>query len=198
MMRDGQYEIDRKEAWGEGPWLDELDYFVTEHPACIMVMRRTIRYGTWTGYIAIPPGHPWHGIDATWDQTLPGEPYVHGGITWAADNAPWHRNEDEWLDIVANHPENIPEEEPFVGIYGGDGWWWLGFDCSHAGDYNPGMAKWEKEHGVRGLTDGTYRDMFYVSDRLRELRMAALVVMAGLEAELEALEAGVEKGDEQD
>jgi len=39
---------------------------------------------TWCGYVGIPAGHPWHGMDG---DDIPAD--VHGGITWADRYLPW-------------------------------------------------------------------------------------------------------------
>lgn len=56
------------------------------------------------GYIRLPQGHPWHGMD---DCDVPAD--VHGGITFSE----------------ADEPCDAP---------GPDTDWWIGFDCAHAGD----------------------------------------------------------------
>lgn len=64
------------------------------------------RMGFRCGYVRIPAGHPWHGVD--YDNIEP-YPEVHGGLTFA-------------------------EPDTDCGKGGEDNAWWLGFDCAHAGD----------------------------------------------------------------
>lgn len=71
--------------------------------ACLI--RRT-NIGIWCGYVAVPPGHPWHGkhydaVDAD----------VHGGLTYA----------EPCSGEICHVPQ--PGESDDV--------WWLGFDCGH-------------------------------------------------------------------
>jgi hypothetical protein len=72
---------------------------------CIIVRNTSGNMSWLCGYIALPPGHPWHGlgyddVDAT----------VHGGLTFASPA-------DEC------HFAGVPVES-----------WVLGFDCAHYGD----------------------------------------------------------------
>jgi len=91
-----------------GPWHDEPDeerFEAHGHPC--LLLRNPL--GAWCGYVAIAPGHPWHGID--YGQI---DAEVHGGLTYA--------------NACAGHICHVPKPgEP-------DDVWWLGFDCIHAGD----------------------------------------------------------------
>ena len=64
------------------------------------------RLGYRCGYVRVPAGHPWHGMD--YDNVEP-YPAVHGGLTFG-------------------------EPDTDCGKGGEDNAWWLGFDCAHAGD----------------------------------------------------------------
>jgi len=74
--------VEEKKGWGPGVWQDEPDAVVfsvrTENGALWCSLRRT-PLGHWCGYIAVPPGHPWHGYKDSW--AVPGD--VHGGVTFA-------------------------------------------------------------------------------------------------------------------
>jgi hypothetical protein len=56
------------------------------------------------GYIRLPENHPWHGCD--YDNI---KASVHGGLTFS-------------------------EPDKSCDAPGPDSGWWIGFDCSHAGD----------------------------------------------------------------
>ena len=78
------------------------------------------------GYVRIPLGHPWHGLD--YEQVEP-HPAVHGGLTFAEADVP----------CDADGPDNA---------------WWLGFDCAHSGDATdpslPGSSRfWRRDGTVR-------------------------------------------------
>lgn len=61
-------------------------------------------FGFRCGYVRIPVGHSWHGMD--WDKIRCD---VHGGITFSEPDQPCDKG-------------------------GADDAWWIGFDCAHAGD----------------------------------------------------------------
>jgi hypothetical protein len=72
--------------------------------------------GSWNGYVGVPAHHPfWQGRE---DQ-IPVE--VHGGLTYSDPDLPCQLGDDERKPIYG------------VSMYV----WWLGFDCGHAGDYQP-------------------------------------------------------------
>jgi hypothetical protein len=56
------------------------------------------------GYVRLPAGHPWHGLDRG---AVPAD--AHGGLTFA-------------------------QPDTHCGKGGADDAWWIGFDCSHLGD----------------------------------------------------------------
>lgn len=131
----------------------------------------------WCGYVAVPEGHALHGKhydDKVYvDSGVMNRPIdvdkvgvlnifcsataetkdglanglmplsvsldCHGGLTWAADHQPGH--------------------EP-------DGRWWLGFDCSHAGDITPEISKLM---GYDLDPYSRYRDIEYVRGVTEEL-----------------------------
>ena len=69
-------------------------------------------------------------------------PDVHGGLTFA-------------------------EPDTDCGKGGEDSAWWLGFDCAHAYDYQPGYARLHES--FRTNMDETYRDVHYVMGQCRSL-----------------------------
>lgn len=82
--------------------------------------------GIFCGYVSVPPGHPAHGKD--YDTLDLG---VHGGLSFAA--AP--------NDAIYMVGKGKPE-----------GWWVLGFDCGHFGDFDAdvqNVLRTEKFQSVR-------------------------------------------------
>jgi hypothetical protein len=68
-----------KSEWGDGAWQDEPDKVEwrdddTRLP-CLIVRGPS---GALCGYVAVSPGHPWHGRDGGSIDVV-----VHGGITFA-------------------------------------------------------------------------------------------------------------------
>lgn len=117
MENDEEFPIP-KEKWGTGPWQDEPDRLEFEHLGFPCLIRRNMTHGNFCGYVAVPPGHPWHGkvedIDAD----------AHGGINFTS------ACEGDICHVPKpGEPDNV---------------WWLGFDCGHIGrDRLPGMEALE-------------------------------------------------------
>lgn len=91
-----------------GPWNDEPNEvdFTDEITGYPIALRRNT-YGAWCGYVGVPDGHPWHGMDYFDD---PDDIICHGGLTFSG--AP------DWLGESRTA-------------------WWFGFDCCHFGDLMP-------------------------------------------------------------
>jgi hypothetical protein len=92
--------IDRT-GWAPGPWDGEPDQVMwaaqtPPHYRC-MVSRVHAQIGSLCGYVAIPPGHPAHGLD-DYAEVL-SEIDVHGGLTFAGRGV-----DDSWvLGFDCNH-----------------------------------------------------------------------------------------------
>jgi hypothetical protein len=80
-------------------------------------LRRSPFSGSWCGYVAVPPGHPYHG--APYDD-VPVE--VHGDLTFAS-----YCNEEDAEHGVCHVA--LPGEPERV--------YWLGFDFGHFLDMSP-------------------------------------------------------------
>jgi hypothetical protein len=116
-------KIDRSD-WPSGPWDGEPDRVEWKTSAGLpALITRTTSNGHLCGYVAVPPGHPAHGVidDGNYyDHDI----NVHGGVTYAAR--------------CQGHVCHVPEPgEP-------DDVWWIGFDMAHAGDLSPLMARYER------------------------------------------------------
>lgn len=100
------------------------------------------------GYVRVPAGHPWHGLD--YDGIEP-YPEVHGGLTFA-------------------------EPDTDCGKGGEDNAWWLGFDCAHTGDAPdpalPGYSYLGKPY-LSLFSSGTIRTTEYVIGQCRGLARQA-------------------------
>jgi len=137
---------------GEGPWNDEPDKVQWIDPItgldCLIVRNRM---GALCGYVGLPPEHPLHGKDYGHDAV---DVSVHGGLTFANFCA-----DEEGPDAICHiaapgRPDHV---------------WWLGFDCGHAWDLQPGMVQFEKRMGFGRLPDVVYRDLDYVVDEVTAL-----------------------------
>lgn len=132
-----------------GPWDDEPDRIAwtdpdTNYPS---LMLRNM-FGSWCGYVAIPPGHPAHGCG--YDDF--DEVEVHGGLTYAKECVG-----DPGRGVCHVSAEGEPDDV-----------WWLGFDCGHGWDDNWMMAQFAADVG-QGLFRSVYRDVGYVRQECSRL-----------------------------
>ena len=96
-----------KSKWGDGPWLTEPDHLEFKHSGLSCYLHR-MEMGHWCGYVAVPAGHPMHGMDYNHVNAN-----VHGGLTYGRGEPPlW------WFGFdCAHHNDYLP------GIpYGGEYW----------------------------------------------------------------------------
>lgn len=145
-----------KSEWGDGPWQNEPDRLEFEHVGLPCLALRN-RMGAWCGYVAVPPGHPFHGVDS---DDVPVE--VHGGLTYS--------------NLCCDEICHVPKPGEPDNVY------WLGFDCAHAWDIAPAMAAFErvrfadKPHLLRRDPHEVYRNLAYVRHEIEGLaeQLAAL------------------------
>lgn len=140
------FEDADKSTWGEGPWQNEPDKVVWVDDAtgldCMIVRNRL---GALCGYVGVPEGHPWHGVNYN-DVSVK----VHGGLTYSA---PCEEDARE-CDHTVCHTE-LPGRPEHV--------WWLGFDCAHGFDFAPAMVARDRERGhYYHDPSEEYRDLGYV------------------------------------
>lgn len=135
-----------KPEWGTGPWDDEPDRKEWQSRGFPCLARRNIM-GAWCGYVAVPPGHPWHGKDIYGVDVN-----VHGGPTYAAAC--------DGEDICHKPPPGEPDDV-----------WWIGFDCAHAGDLIPGLAFEKRVFADFSalFPNFAYRDLAYVCAEVESL-----------------------------
>lgn len=144
--------IDRT-GWEAGPWNGEPDKIQwpdadTGLP-CLAV--RHPQFGHWCGYVGVTQEHPlFEKKNCDLD--------VHGGVTFA-----------DTCDMGANECESICR---IPGPGESDRIWWLGFDCAHVYDFQPGLEALSKSiHGypLNGMREGTYRTLVYVQAECADL-----------------------------
>lgn len=138
-----------KSGWGDGPWQAEPDRAEFEAHGFSCLAKRN-HMGVWCGYVAIPPGHPWHG--KRYDSV---DPEVHGGLTYSA---PCQDDDRPKREQICHVPK--PGEPDDV--------WWLGFDCGHGGDLMPSHNEFSKFS-----MPGKYRDLAYAKAECESLAKQA-------------------------
>ena len=138
-----------KTKWPDGPWKEEPDRVFWYGPASKLwfLLNRNGGNGAWMGYVGVEPDYPFYRLDAFgfYDEEegrikgLEDILSVHGGITYSG-----MRRDERSL------PNHI---------------WWIGFDCSHAYDYCPGMPERDRD-----LTNPEgYKDIAYVTKEVQRL-----------------------------
>lgn len=135
---------EKLEKWGDGPWLDEPDRLEFRHQGLPCLITRNPVMGNLCGYVAVPPGHPWHS------KSDPPVVDVHGSCNYA--------------NACSGHICHVPEPGESDNV------WWFGFDCAHGHDFVPGyMMAFPSELLPKLFTTGTYRDLPYVDSQVRSL-----------------------------
>lgn len=151
---------------------DELD-FADEATGLTCAMRRGPG-GHWCGYVAVPTGHPLHGVGYGEAVKVPAG-YMdrpvkadedYGVISLLVASLSAKPDEHIWpLDLAVRCHGGLTYAEDHPPSGKADGNWWLGFDCAHAGDLCP---KYDTEHGG-AFSRGEYRNVEYVKASLAKL-----------------------------
>lgn len=92
-----------RSEWGPGPWEDEPDEDTwTDKATGLPCHACRSRLGAWCGYVQVPDGHSWHGLDfgdeALWDVQ------VHWGPTFSG---PMRDAEGWWLGFDCAHLHDL-------------------------------------------------------------------------------------------
>lgn len=160
------YPMERS-GWDAGPWDGEPDRetFAEECTGIACVLLRN-KLGAWCGYVEVPPGHPWHGVDFAAAKAAPEgipEPDVHGGATFSS---PFR---GDWMCVGELEQRSA------------DGSSWIGFDCSHGGDVVPGLLAFKRRMwGDQGNDFETYKTIDYAREETKKLaRQVAAVGLIG-------------------
>lgn len=142
---------EKREWWGEGPWLKEPDRIEFEHlgVSCLivrMVIEETMGHkfgGYFCGYCRIPEGHRFFDkleeyIDVS----------VHGGITFA----------------------DFGGHESIHGFKQGE--YWIGFDCAHSSDIIPSLKKVQKDFYLYNEFKKSFPDSSLLNPTYKEISFA--------------------------
>ncbi len=107
--------VDRS-GWPPGPWDQEPDRIDWKHADFPCLILRHPHLGSLAGYVAVPPGHRYHGADAyTLDLEVPVVLCYAGSCSGRICHVP-----------APGEPDDV---------------WWIGFDCAHAGDLMPALLR---------------------------------------------------------
>lgn len=151
-MEERKFKPTDRSRWGRGPWDEEPDREEWRSYGFPCLVRRG-GSGSWCGYVAVPPGHPWHGkgYSELYDEDR--APDVHGGLTFAGP--------------CSGEICHVPAPgEP-------DDMWWHGFDCAHSGDISPLFSD---RYPSLGPYD-TYKDIGYAKRQTERLAKQAAAVL---------------------
>ena len=107
-----------KSGWGDGPWQTEPDTVSWTDPATGYACRLARNpLGALCGYVALPAGHPWNGLD--YDHADLAGVMVHGGLTYAghavAGSPAW------WLGFDCAHAGDLMPGNRFFFADPGNG-----------------------------------------------------------------------------
>ncbi len=154
-----EYTTVDKSAWGDGPWQTEPDkvVWVDKDTGYACMVRRSPSGGNYCGYVGVEKTHP--AYDKGYGDDLFDDVSVHGGLTFSGL---CHDEKDPEIAICHVAPEPV---------------FWLGFDCAHFQDYDPGRVAMKKSQGIEIWEDiRHYRDLPYLV-RQCELLASQLKVM---------------------
>lgn len=147
MSESISFAVDRT-GWESGPWDQEPDRLEWRAHGLPCLIVRSGRLNVLCGYVAVPPGHPSHGVYFREVHAR-----AHDGLTYS----------DSCHGRICHVPE--AGEPPDV--------WWLGFDCGRAGDKAPGAPEPFPFYISGGddfpSSDGVYRDLAYVRGEVERL-----------------------------
>lgn len=179
-----------KEKWPPGPWHDEPDElsWIDEETGYKCLIRRGF-FGSLCGYVGLHEGHK-----------LYGKKYNYRFPIDDLGESP--------CDMDKNGPINLLLEALYRGFKGADGccqlcavinvhggltftdmWeqqndglWYLGFDCGHCNDYQPGLDASLSQHSFHNpnlFHGSTYRDLEYVKNECRRLASQLKAIEGG-------------------
>jgi hypothetical protein len=145
-----------KSGWPDGPWNGEPDkmQWTDETTGLPCLIKRHARFGNLCGYVGVTEDHPWYrkdhdAVDAS----------VHGGLTYSD----FCMEEGDEAETICHIP--APGEPDNV--------WWLGFDCGHAWDRQPGVEADYASVWPAWKANEIYRDVAYVKAECADLAKQA-------------------------
>jgi len=142
-------EYMKNSDWGKGEWLNEPDMHAIiefKYKNHTCILTRNFA-GSWCGYVEIP-------IDSKYATEIEQDKLnIHGGLTWNSKRLPLT------IQLSSDHSNS----------------YWLGFDCSHFGDYSPRLDKTFGSYLTRMLFPNgdsfteTYKTLEFAKNELIQL-----------------------------
>jgi hypothetical protein len=110
-----------RDGWPSGLWDGEPDFAYWHDATTGLPCQacRSIVTGSWCGYVAVKPDHPWHGLDYQAEGL--NDLDVHGGLTYS------------------DH-QDVTQTNPYFDHIELWNTWWFGFDCAHSDDTHPAFV----------------------------------------------------------
>lgn len=124
------------------------------------------------GYVGIPASHPWHGKEYNAEVKVPKaiaerniDPEQIGYINLLLAALKENRIGEGYMDLVLalDVHGGVTYSRKMAPNTSLEGYWWIGFDCAHAGDLSP------KEYASGYAADGVYRNIEYVRSQCQSL-----------------------------
>ncbi len=191
-MKTIEYTTTDKTSWGEGDWIGEIDkkqWRDEETGYACLIVRNIHVTGALCGYVGVTKQHSLYGVNyqdshestrIIWDKIKEGETGKRGVVPLMCYKL--SEKELPGLDMIFDVHGSLTfsgechhSDDPSKGIChldsSNDNVWWLGFDCSHAGDVSPKMdAKIREVMGRRErFLDEEYRNFSYVIKEVESL-----------------------------
>jgi hypothetical protein len=167
--------------WGQEP--DKLEWTDYITGLECLIVRNPM--GALCGYVGVPIGHPWYGLGYSSD--------------WCPQDCPerYSYGDGEMSSCYTHSPESQTRVHGGLTFSGGcqeggkichtpadgvdDTVHWFGFDCAHAGDYVPGMARIYEDIPLLAREQAMseyYRDIEYVKAEVEKLAAQLKAVTA--------------------
>lgn len=162
------------DAAGPGPWdcePDKVQWIDAATGLDCLIVRNPL--GALCGYVGLPPGHPFHGVD--YDQCTRADCTVDRTVEWCPEHSPNAAVEVHGGLTFADFCRESDKGEAFgichVPFPGRPAHvWWLGFDCAHGGDLTPRLGL--------SFPGDEYRDLAYVKAQCATLARQLAAVTA--------------------
>lgn len=169
-------QVTNKDKWPNGPWKTEPDELDLQAAGLNIHLHRHPDWGHWCGYVEVPETSFLFCRDY-------GKEHIPEFILhWERRKRMKVSREDLGLGILLAIALGVPKlsMELVLGVHGGvtysgpsywttpEKGWWVGFDCGHCSDFQPGFTSYDDSIH--------YRDLTYAKDQA--VRLASDIALA--------------------